>query len=198
MKNRRYVLVGMVVLLVGIVVLRSPFSDAQPKEPGGQPKAEKVSLALEYPRVAAYGGVVPVANGVERPRNGSKLVVDLTTGKVEGEVNTGLEKVARYLNLYALGGVEDVSIVVVIHGDATPIVLTDRAFAEATGAERNTNRELIRLLASEGVELTVCGQSLAHRGHAAAEVIPEISVAHSALTALVNRQMDGYALIPLH
>lgn len=155
-----------------------------PKPAGSKPK-------LEYPLVKGHGGVVDVPGGAEPPRAKAKVLVDLTTGEAKDGVNTGLDKVARFVNLYAAGGVKGdaVRFTVVVHGDAVAAVLA--------APDNKANLALIRGLREAGVEFLVCGQGLAHKGHNPKEVSDQVAVATSAVTALVNRQADGYAYVPL-
>ncbi|MDW7772113.1 MAG: DsrE family protein [Desulfobulbaceae bacterium] len=48
------------------------------------------------------------------------------------------------------------------------------------------------------MEIYVCGQALAHQGYRTDEVLPEVTVAVSAATVNINKQMEGYAYIPFH
>ncbi len=64
--------------------------------------------------------------------------------------------------------------------------------------ERNPNLELIHELKSCGVEVFVCGQSLARNKFALADVAGDVSVAVSAMTVNANKQQDGYAYLSIH
>ncbi len=162
------------------------------------------SPAWENPVIAGHGKVVPVPGGREGPRAGSKILVDLTTGAQKAQVNAGLGKIARFVNLYAAGGIPSqgqarraqarraqagVRFVVVVHGEAVSCVLNTR--------ENQANKRLIQTLSQAGVEFLICGQALRHKGHSPDQVVPEVKLAYSALTASVNRQADGYAYVPL-
>lgn len=153
---------------------------------------------LEFPIIADYGGVVPLKAAAEPPRAGAKVVFDATSDAKPGEVNKGLERVARLLNLYGAAGLKaaDVKIAIVLHGEATKSVLTDASYKSRFEIERNPNLPLIRELRKAGVEVFVCGQALNYKGFAADEVADEIPVAAAALTVIVNKQTDGYAYLP--
>src|SRR3546814_20356266 len=73
-----------------------------------------------------------------------RVVFSITEAAPAGEVNHSLEKVARYLNLLAAGGVVPNvgDIVAVVHGPATPIVANKPA---------NPNLTLIAALQEAGV-----------------------------------------------
>ncbi len=154
---------------------------------------------VTYPVIANHGGVVQLPDAAQQPRKGTKLLVDLTSGGDADKLNTGLEKVAKYLNIYAGGGAEpaDVQIAVVFHGDATLAVLNPDAYAAKFKTDGNPNLKLLQQLHESGVELYVCGQSLISKGSAPEDVAVFIETAVSALTAVVNLQADGYAYVPI-
>jgi ubiquinone/menaquinone biosynthesis C-methylase UbiE/intracellular sulfur oxidation DsrE/DsrF family protein len=161
---------------------------------------EKVAAPeLAFPIIAGYGGAAVRPNAVDPPRAGAKVVFDVTADAKPDAVNSGLERAARLLNLYGAAGLtkNDVRIAIVVHGDATKSVLSDAAYASRCGVEKNPNLPLIRKLHEAGVELTVCGQALSRKGIADSEVDEGIPIAVSALTVVINKQMDGYALVPI-
>jgi intracellular sulfur oxidation DsrE/DsrF family protein len=153
---------------------------------------------LVYPLVPGHGGVVPLPRAAEQPRKGAKAVFDITADAKSGEVNPGLEQIARLLNLYGAAGLTagDVKIATVCHGAADKAVLSDAAYAARFKFAANPNLPLIRDLKKAGVELFVCGQSLHDLGYNSEEVAEEVPVADSAMLVLVNKQTDGYAYIP--
>lgn len=155
--------------------------------------------AVADPVIADHGSVVRLADAAHQPRPDSKILVDLTRGGDPQQLNTGLEKVAKYVNIYAAAGAEpaDVQIAVVFHGEATLAVLNPDAYSAAFKTDGNPNLELLRQLHQAGVKLYVCGQSLISKGSQPEEVVVFIETAVSALTSVVNLQSDGYAYLPL-
>jgi intracellular sulfur oxidation DsrE/DsrF family protein len=153
---------------------------------------------LVFPLVPGHGGVVPLPRAAEQPRKGAKALFDITADAKPGEVNKGLEQVARFLNLYGAAGLtaQDVKIAAVCHGDADKAVLSDAAYAARFKVAANPNLPLVHDLKKAGVELFVCGQSLHDLGFQTEEVAGEVPVADSAMLVLVNKQTDGYAYIP--
>src|ERR1700751_505811 len=83
-----------------------------------------------YPLVPGHGGVVPLPRAAEQPRKGARAVFDVTADAKPGQVNRGLEQVARLLNLYGAAGLKagDVKIAAVSHGEADKAVLSDAAY----------------------------------------------------------------------
>src|SRR5947207_9677194 len=180
---------AMSISLVLTVALATGMAQAQ--SPSGE-------TGLIYPLVPGHGGVVPLPRAAEQPRKGAKAVFDVTADVKPGEVNKGLEQVARLLNLYGAAGLKagDVKIAAVCHGAADRAVLSDAAYAARFKVAANPNLALIRDLKKAGVEVFVCGQSLHELGFKAEEVADEVPVANSAMNVLVNKQTDGYAYIP--
>lgn len=194
------------------VVFEKPAGQAGAAGAGGAAEGKRELL---FPIIQKYGGVVARPNAAQPPRAGAKVVFDSTAKSQAGEVNKGLDRVARLLNLYGTVGLSarDVSITIVLHGDATRSVLTDAAYkahsdsdASASAAApkaaeaeaSNPNLPLIRLLQKAGVEVMVCGQALNYKGYADSEVAEDIPIASAALTVIVNRQADGYSYLPIH
>ncbi len=152
------------------------------------------------PLIAEYGAIAPQPDAAEQPRKGMKIVFDVTSEAKPDEVLKGVESVARYLNLHAQAGHApgDVRLALVLHGTAVKGALNDSAYASKTGAAKNPNLALVRELKKHGVEVFVCGQSLARNKFALSEVAVEFTVAASAMTVNANKQQDGYAYISVH
>src|SRR6267378_7540835 len=156
------------------------------------------NTGLVYPLVPGHGGVVRLPRAAEQPRKGAKAVFDITADAKPGEVNKGLEQVARLLNLYGAAGLKagDVKIAAVCHGAADKAVLSDAAYLARFKLTANPNLPLIRDLKKAGVEVFVCGQSLHDLGFKTEEVAPYVPVADAAMLVLINKQTGGYAYIP--
>ena len=151
-------------------------------------------------RIASAGGVYKLTGSIDMPSRDSvhRLVIDARgDDTTNAGINRHLESAARALNLYALAGVpnDKIEVAVVIHAKATSMVLSDHAFRRKFG-KRNPDSVLIDDLRRAGVRIVVCGQALTHQGYAVADVDPGVKVSLSAMTALVDLQSKGYALIP--
>ncbi len=164
---------------------------AAPVEPAG--------TTYHHPKVAKYGRVVRLPTASQQPRSGSSIVVDITKGSDPTKLNAAIEKVSRFVNIYAGAGKDSaaVRIAVVLHGDATLASLNDDAYQRKFAIDANPNLSCIATLKEAGVEFYVCGQSLIGKGGHPHEVAEDVSVAVSALTSLVNLQADGFAYIPM-
>jgi intracellular sulfur oxidation DsrE/DsrF family protein len=153
-----------------------------------------------FPLIQGHGGVVSLPAAAEKPRPEAKIVFDITAESKPADVSRGLESVARYLNLHALGSNDpkQLQLALVLHGGATRCALSDAAYHQQTQETRNPNLPLIRELRKHGVEVFVCGQSLSRNKFPASDVAPELAIAESAMTVNVNKQLDGYAYLAIH
>ncbi len=185
--SRSLVLLGVATLCV-LTGLAAPGRGADP------------APAIEFPRIAGYGGVVRLPDAGERPRAGGKVVFDTTAAAAAGKPNRGLDSAARLVNVYASEGMEGSRprIAVILHTGATLSALSDEAHARGAAGAPNPNRQLVEALLAEGVEVWVCGQSVIRGGHALADVLPGIKVAYSAMIFNVNRQADGWSTLGVH
>ncbi len=150
-------------------------------------------------QIQGHGAVMSFPNAPAQPRDDAKILVDLTVGGLRDQINPGMEKLARYVNIYAAAGKQPAhaNLVVVLHGDATQLALDRKAYATAFETDKNPNLPLMRQLSEAGVTFLVCGQSLNSKGFKPGQAMDGVVVVVSALTALVNYQQDGYAYVPL-
>lgn len=153
-----------------------------------------------FPQIAIYGGIVDTPAAAEPPRRGAKIIFDITTDAAADEVNPGLVSVARYLNLNAAAELKptDVNLALVLHGPATRAALGDAGYAKRAKAAKNPSLELIHKLKECGVEVFVCGQSLARNKFDQTDVAGDVKIAVSAMTVNANRQQDGYSYLSIH
>jgi len=167
--------------------------------PGAEQSEQAGPPNYIHPAIRGYGKVVKLPNAAQQPRSGSRIVVDVTKGGDPAKLNSALEKVCRFVNIYAGAGKDaaQVDIAIVLHGDATLAVLNAEAYAARFNTPGNPNLDCLGKLREAGVQIFVCGQSLIGKGAKPSEVIPSVGVAVSALTSLVNLQTDGYAYAPL-
>lgn len=149
----------------------------------------------EHPRIKSAGEIVALPEAAFQPRAGVRVVFDVTAQDSPEKVAKGLDRVARFINLYSSGGVEPskMKIAIVFHGEATRAVLSSEAYSKQTGVRENPHLELLRTLKRDGVQLYVCGQALAHHGYASRDVVPQVRVATAAMAVIVQSQMDGYS-----
>jgi intracellular sulfur oxidation DsrE/DsrF family protein len=179
---------GMILLTLGMAIGHAA------EAPAPQP-----SLPLHFHQIKGFGSAVELPAAEERPRAGGKVYFDTTAAAPAGKPNRGLDSAARLVNLYALEGMKEVrpQIAVILHFNATAAALSDSA-QERAGGGSNPNRELVEQLLANGVEVWVCGQSVVRSGHALADVLPGVRIAHSAMVFNINRPADGWTTIGVY
>ena len=172
---------------------------AVPGKPNADKNENRVATAKPLPVIKDHGAVVQLPDAAQQPRSGTKVVIDLTRGGDPDKLNPAIEKVAKYVNLYAAAGREPAagSFAIVFHGDATLAILNPDAYGEEFGTKGNPNTQLLMQLHEAGVEMYVCGQSLHAKKKSSQDVLVFVETAVSAFTANVNLQTDGYTYLPL-
>ena len=176
------------------------FAEAMKNHAVPQSKASKeTSGEFIHPQIAKFGAVVELPDATHQPRNESRILVDLTKGGEPNKLFGSIDKVARFVNIYAGAGKNPAKaqIAVVFHGDATLSVLNADAYASRFETDSNPNFDCLHALHEAGVQLIVCGQSLRQKKASAEDVMVFVDVAVSGLTAMVNLQADGFAYVPL-
>jgi hypothetical protein len=177
------------------------FAEAMKNHPvPGATDSTSAPAAIANPVISKHGSVVRLPNAVHQPREGAKVLIDITRGSEPAELNAAIEKVAKYLNIYAGGGAKPVKgqFAVVFHGDATLAVLNDDAYSAKFNTKGNPNLDLLHQLHEQGVALYVCGQTLISKDAKPDDVAVFIDTAVSALTVVVNLQSEGYAHVQLN
>lgn len=154
-----------------------------------------------HPVVQGYGAIAPMPDAKERPDRALRYRVLFSVTKAAAspdQVNPNLEKVARFLNLLGADGTRPAAgdVAVVIHGPATPLVMSDAAYANRTTVAKNPNLPLIAALKAAGVSVRVCSQALVGNKVDPAMVDKGIEIDVSALTTMATLQLRGWALIP--
>jgi intracellular sulfur oxidation DsrE/DsrF family protein len=110
--------------------------------------------------------------------------------------NQNLEFAARFLNLHVRSGmsIDNLKAAMTIHAKASHDVLSDEAYRARFGVD-NPNTQLINELTAAGVDLVLCGQAATKRNIKRAELHPNIKVAPSATTAIIQYQNMGYGWV---
>lgn len=127
-----------------------------------------------------------------------KVLLEVSSGdKEKHELNRRLESAARFINMHARAGIDpaDLDVEVVTHGGATWDVLSDAAYRKRFGRD-NPNTPLLEALGKSGVRIYECGQSMAYYGVTPDDLAPQVTLAVSAMTVMVRRQQEGWALLP--
>lgn len=148
-----------------------------------------------------YGNIYSVNNPEFKTDTTAQYKVVFDIGRSfdnSSQPNALIETAARFINMHREAGVpaKNIKVALVIHGAASTDILKDEYYQKKLPENAiNPNSELISQLASQGVQVILCGQTAAHRKIAKAEALPEVQIALSAMTALVQLQNEGYRLI---
>ena len=174
------------------------FDEAMKNHPVPSAATDNI-VKYSQPAISGYGKVAQLPSAAQQPRDGSKIMVDVTKGGDSGKLNPALENVARFVNIYRGAGKDpaDAEITIVLHGDATLAVLNTDAYTKRFKTKSNPNFDCLRKLHEADVQILVCGQSLLGKNASPEDVVVFADVAVSALTSLVNLQADGFAYVPL-
>lgn len=165
---------------------------------GSGPIAAEPVTDPYHPAIAGYGRIVSIPGAVIPPAAGHRVIFDVTAASDDpGEVNPGLDHVARYVNLLAARGLrtKNAPVVVVVHGEATVAVVDDAAY-HVRHQRQNPNLPLLAALGDQGVKLFVCGQAIAGRNLDPKQIAAPVEVADNAMSVLAAFQLRRYALIP--
>ncbi len=158
---------------------------------------DKRAPAAEFPVIKNYGPAYPVPGALVLPDKNLvyKVIFDVTKPPAQNDaINPGLMHAARFLNLCASVGfpVQELKLAVIVHGKAGIDVLKDVYYQEKLGRP-NPNTALVEQLHTHGVELLVCGQTLADEKFSREWVNPNVGVTLSALVTLATYQLKGYS-----
>lgn len=149
--------------------------------------------------IANYGNTYPIENPDFTTALASeyKVVFDISKAPADpSQLNKTIETVARFLNMHHEAGkpLNTMKVFMVFHGEASYSLLQDPYYKDHYNTT-NPNLELLKALANKDVTILLCGQTAIHRNLLEDKRIPETKIALSAMTALIQLQQDGYALI---
>lgn len=152
------------------------------------------------PTIKHYGKIHVLDKTAYRPdpRETYKIIFMLThASKTPGDVNSGLDHVARTVNLYTAAGVplDHLKIIAVISGKATPIVLKNDAY-RALNKVDNPNLPLITALRKAGIDVTVCGQAMPENHLEYSQISKDVTLSYSSLLTVSTLEHQGYGFMP--
>ena len=144
--------------------------------------------------IEGYGKIADVPDATIIPKDSMfKVSWDLAKAAENGELNRGLDTVARFMNMHHAVGipVKQLRLAVVVHGGAHQDLLGEAAYGGV-----NPNAPLIAQLVEHGVQVTLCGQTAAYYGIGKEDLLPGVTLSLSAMTAHALLQQQGYSLNP--
>ncbi len=151
------------------------------------------------PVIMEYGATYEVLNPEIETEIDTQMKVIFDIDKSsddKSEVNTYIEVAARFLNMHVNAGMkqEQLKAAMTIHAGAAQDVLTNDAYKAKFGVD-NPNLKLINALTAAGVDVIVCGQSAAKNNMSREDINPNVKIALSATTALIQYQNKGYQFV---
>lgn len=152
-----------------------------------------------HPVIAGYGAIRPAGDTANMPDPSLRYRVAFEVTRAasdNAQINPAFDRVARFVNLLGESGVhpEAGDIVIVIHGPATPSILSDAAY-QARFHQANPNTRLIEALQKAGVAIHVCSYALANAAIDKQAVAKGVTVDLAAMVTLANLQLKGWAVI---
>ena len=146
-----------------------------------------------------YGETYLVDNPDSETEIDSELKVIFDVAKSTEDksmLNNNLEFAARFLNMHANAGMklEQLKAAMTVHADASHDVLNNEAYRAIYGVD-NPNTKLINDLTEVGVDIVLCGQAAAKRNIKREDLNPNVKVALSATTAIIQYQNKGYQFV---
>ena len=163
--------------------------------------AQDMSAFKPGPVLTEFGAHAPVP-GVERLPADSQFAIafDVSTPAGESGPNRGFDSAARFLNMHVASSVpqENIRLVVVVHGKAALELLTNAAHAANPLSRRgdNPSAKLVEALLAQDVRFVLCGQSAAAYGITPEDLIPDVEMSLSAMTAHALLQKNGFTVNP--
>ncbi len=155
--------------------------------------------APKAPVVPEADGYVVIPDAAIPPEKDHvyKAVVDASRAATQAtDLIPALNATGAELNTLSVAGVpqENARVVVAFRGPAVDALLDDAHYKAKFGVS-NPNLKVLSELRKAGVDLFVCGQTLAYEKIDPACLAPEVVVAADAFIVLIKYQNSGYALL---
>ena len=189
------------IILIVCTTLLTHISICQTASLTREERFKKLESKMIFPLIKGgyMCGVIPVDNITSKPGThiDIKLIFDFTqtTSKDNQakKINEGLEEVARILNLHIASGVKKTKLksVIIFHSGSIISILNNE-FYQQNYKSNNPNVDMLKQLSSAGVEMVICGQSLALRNVPHSMLLPDVKIALAAKTTLSKYQSQGY------
>lgn len=127
-----------------------------------------------------------------------RLVFDVADKSGQSSINQTFDSAARFINLNVEAGAkrDNVEVAIVVHGQAAIDLTTSKFYAAKNEGKPNPNASVIAALQANGTSIYLCGQTAAWRGIEKSDLLPNVKMAPSAMTAHAILQQDGFALCP--
>ena len=126
-----------------------------------------------------------------------KVIFDVAESSEDKSIsNSNLEFAARFLNMHVNAGMtmDQLKAAMTVHAKASHDILNDEAYNKIYGVD-NPNTKLINDLTNAGVDIVLCGQAAAKRNISREDMNPNVKIALSATTAIIQYQNKGYQFV---
>jgi len=172
------------------------------KEFAEKAKWDKLAAKSEFPLLKGgkYSGVLPIKDPTEipDPNIDYKILFELTQNNPDStikEINSGLDEIARVINLHVASGIPAKKIipVIVVHAGALNAIKNNEAYKKKYKVD-NPNLKLISDLEKIGAKFIACGQAMEFFEVKREELLPEIKISITAQTVITEYQLKGYVL----
>lgn len=129
-----------------------------------------------------------------------KAVFDIASISADRQSrNRKIETVARFLKMHHSPQLENnvVNAAIVIHGTAVYDLLSHEEYAKFHNQDtlKNPNYDLLTVLSKHDVDIILCGQTSKSRSVDKDMIHPEVKIALSAMSALIQLQKNGFTPI---
>lgn len=149
--------------------------------------------------IKEFGKVAEVDSQLAIPQKMKfKVAFDVGSAANAGEVNRQIDTLARFINMHVAVGVklDDIELALVVHGKAAMDMTNNAMYQQTHKNTPNANKPLIAELSKYQVKFYVCGQTAAYYGIGEDDLLPNVEMALSALTAHAILAQQGYSVNP--
>lgn len=126
-----------------------------------------------------------------------KVAFDVSERSGEDTINRRFDTLARFINMHVANGVplENIELALVVHGKAGFDLLHSKAHKKHFSTD-NPTAELVKELLANNVKIFLCGQSAAYYNIKNDELLTDVQMALSAMTANAQLSQQGFSHNP--
>lgn len=146
-----------------------------------------------------FGNVASVESDMKLDAESKlRLCFDMANKSGRASINQTFDSAARFINLNVESGAaaKNIEVAIIVHGQAAIDVTNSTFYSKTNEGRQNPNAKVIAELQKNGTTIYLCGQTAAFRGIGKADLLPDVKMAPSAMTAHALVQQDGFALCP--
>ena len=129
-----------------------------------------------------------------------RVVVQVTTGEMEGDLHKGLRRVKGIVDAYLAAGVpaDEIDVRAVFHGAASDHLLTDEAWNRYKATDTgNPSRAVLDAINESSFQIELCDTRRQRNGWAKSDIHPEVVLVSGAYHRLADLQMRGFVYVRL-